>query len=213
MEVQRRFCHAGLRSRRKICAQVLLLVRGVGGFSTPGRGMRSAPPAGYNQPMRGSKPVNPASSGVKLTYDDFVLLPDDGKRHEIIEGQHYVTPSPNTKHQRVSLNLILLIGGWLEGHPTARESGSPWRRALTISDEIVREHGEPVLASAVEQASDIEWLDCLIDAGEERVRAAPSPQVIASSAHAHSSGPKRGWPCSRKPGASSGRPNRRAASL
>jgi hypothetical protein len=78
--------------------------------------MRSAPPAGYNQPMRGSKPVNPASSGVKLTYDDFVLLPDDGKRHEIIEGQHYVTPSPNTKHQRVSLNLIFCRAsrcGWL----------------------------------------------------------------------------------------------------
>jgi hypothetical protein len=38
--------------------------------------------------------VNPASSGVKLTYDDFVLLPDDGKRHEIIGGEHYVTRRP-----------------------------------------------------------------------------------------------------------------------
>jgi hypothetical protein len=44
--------------------------------------------------MGGSKPVNPASSGVKLTYDDFVLLPDDGKRHEIIGGEHYVTRRP-----------------------------------------------------------------------------------------------------------------------
>ena len=38
--------------------------------------------------------------GVKLTYDDFLLFPDDGKRHELIDGEHYVTPSPNTKHQR-----------------------------------------------------------------------------------------------------------------
>ena len=37
--------------------------------------------------------------GVKLTYDDFVHFPDDGKRHELIDGEHYVTPSPNSKHQ------------------------------------------------------------------------------------------------------------------
>ena len=33
--------------------------------------------------------------GVKLTYDDFLLFPDDGQRHELIDGEHYVTPSPN----------------------------------------------------------------------------------------------------------------------
>ena len=33
--------------------------------------------------------------GVKLTYDDFVHFPEDGKRHELIDGEHYVTPSPN----------------------------------------------------------------------------------------------------------------------
>ena len=41
--------------------------------------------------------MKPASSGVKLTYDDFVLFPDDGKRHELIDGAHYVTPSPNVR--------------------------------------------------------------------------------------------------------------------
>ena len=30
----------------------------------------------------------------RLTYDDFLLFPDDGQRHEIIDGEHYVTPSP-----------------------------------------------------------------------------------------------------------------------
>jgi Uma2 family endonuclease len=55
-----------------------------------------------------------SSPGVKLTYDDFVLFPDDGKRHELIDGEHYVTPSPNLKHQKVSGNLHLLIASWLE---------------------------------------------------------------------------------------------------
>jgi hypothetical protein len=27
------------------------------------------------------------SPGVKLTYDDFALFPDDGKRHELIDGE------------------------------------------------------------------------------------------------------------------------------
>ena len=29
--------------------------------------------------------MKPASPGLKLTYDDFVLFPDDGKRHELID--------------------------------------------------------------------------------------------------------------------------------
>jgi Uma2 family endonuclease len=47
---------------------------------------------------------------VKFTYEDFVLFPDDGHRHELIDGEHYVTPSPLTKHQRIVLNLSLLLG-------------------------------------------------------------------------------------------------------
>jgi len=53
------------------------------------------------------------SSRVKLTFDDFLLFPDDGQRHELIDGEHYVTPSPNMKHQRVSGNLHFLIRAWL----------------------------------------------------------------------------------------------------
>ena len=26
---------------------------------------------------------------LKLTYDDFLLFPDDGKRHELIDGEHF----------------------------------------------------------------------------------------------------------------------------
>ena len=27
----------------------------------------------------------------KLTYEDYLLIPEDGRRHEIIDGEHYVT--------------------------------------------------------------------------------------------------------------------------
>jgi len=61
--------------------------------------------------------MRPATPSVKFTYEDFVHFPDDGKRHEIIDGEHYVTPSPNTKHQRVVSRLVRALGNYLEAHP------------------------------------------------------------------------------------------------
>lgn len=50
-----------------------------------------------------------------LTYTDYVGIPDDGKRHEIIEGRHYVTPSPITRHQRISRRLMVQLYPQIEG--------------------------------------------------------------------------------------------------
>ena len=50
-----------------------------------------------------------ATKRIKLTYEDYVLFPNDGKRHEIIEGEHIMEPSPMTRHQVVSRNLEWLI--------------------------------------------------------------------------------------------------------
>ena len=30
----------------------------------------------------------------KLTYEDFLLIPNDGRRHELLDGEHFMTPSP-----------------------------------------------------------------------------------------------------------------------
>ena len=86
--------------------------------------------------MSGSDHVKPASSGLKLTYDDFVLFPDDGMRHELIDGEHYLTPSPNMRHQQISMNLVLLIGNWLEGHPAGRLFHAPFDVVLSKYDVV-----------------------------------------------------------------------------
>jgi Uma2 family endonuclease len=52
-------------------------------------------------------------TSTKLTYEDFLLLPDDGRRHEILDGEHSVNPSPNTKHQIVSMRLVLAFGNFI----------------------------------------------------------------------------------------------------
>lgn len=41
----------------------------------------------------------------KLTYEDYVKIPEDGCRHEIINGVHVMNPSPSTQHQHVSKRL------------------------------------------------------------------------------------------------------------
>jgi len=53
----------------------------------------------------------------RLTLDDFMRIPYDGLRHEIIDGVHYVTPSPSVRHQLIGGRLYLAIGNHLVAHP------------------------------------------------------------------------------------------------
>jgi len=80
--------------------------------------------------------MTPSSPGVKLTYDDFVQFPDDGLRHELIDGEHYVTPSPNTRHQAISLQLTLLIGNWLDRNPIGRLFYAPFDVVFSKFDVV-----------------------------------------------------------------------------
>jgi Uma2 family endonuclease len=80
--------------------------------------------------------MRPATFGAKLTYDDFLLFPDDGMRHELIDGEHYVTPSPNTRHQRISGRLYLLISNWLETHPVGELFFAPFDVVFSKFDVV-----------------------------------------------------------------------------
>jgi len=52
----------------------------------------------------------------KLTYEDYVRIPDDGKRHEIIDGEHYVTAAPFIRHQGLVVHLTVLLGSFVREH-------------------------------------------------------------------------------------------------
>jgi Uma2 family endonuclease len=86
--------------------------------------------------MSGADRTTSPRSGVKLTYDDFVLFPDDGKRHELIDGEHYVTPSPNLRHQRISGKLFLTIGSYLKAHPIGELFYAPLDVVLSNIDIV-----------------------------------------------------------------------------
>ena len=73
---------------------------------------------------------------VKLTYDDFLLFPDDGKRHELIDGEHYVTPSPNLQHQRILGRLYFAITNYLHGKPVGEVFFAPLDVVISRHDVV-----------------------------------------------------------------------------
>jgi len=101
-------------------------------------------------------------TSTKMTYEDLLLLPEDGLRHEIIDGEHYVNASPVTKHQRVSYNLIVEIGIYLRQHPVGRLYHAPLDIVFSPYDVvepdllfITNEHGEIITAKNIQGAPDL----------------------------------------------------------
>ena len=86
--------------------------------------------------MAGSDDVKASAPAVKLTYDDFLLFPDDGKRHELIDGEHYVTPSPNVRHQRVAGTLFGMIWTHLQSHPIGEVFMAPLDVVMSRHDVV-----------------------------------------------------------------------------
>jgi Uma2 family endonuclease len=86
-------------------------------------------------PMDGHHDMQPASA-TKLTYDDFLSFPDDGQRHELIDGQHYVTPSPFTAHQRVARNLITALHTYLKHAGIGEAFVAPFDIVLSRYDVV-----------------------------------------------------------------------------
>jgi Uma2 family endonuclease len=55
-----------------------------------------------------------STTGVCWTVADLDLLPDDGRRYEIIDGDLVVTRAPHWKHQTVSVKIATALENWSE---------------------------------------------------------------------------------------------------
>src|SRR5262245_21083964 len=75
-------------------------------------------------------------STAKLTYEDFLLFPDDGQRHELIDGEHYVTPSPFVRHQTLSVRLTVVLANYLQRHPLGQLFHAPLDCVFTPFDVV-----------------------------------------------------------------------------
>ena len=60
-----------------------------------------------------------------LTVADLDLMPEDGNRYEVIEGELLVSRAPSLAHQRVSRNLLIIIDSYLAQHPIGEVLATP----------------------------------------------------------------------------------------
>jgi Uma2 family endonuclease len=72
----------------------------------------------------------------KLTYDDYVRIPDDGQRHEIIDGEHYVTAAPFVPHQFLSVELSGRFRNYLQRRRIGRVLTAPTDVLLSKQDIV-----------------------------------------------------------------------------
>ncbi|MFI5305171.1 MAG: Uma2 family endonuclease [Nitrospiria bacterium] len=77
------------------------------------------------------------NTAIKFTYQDYLQITDDLNRHEIIDGEHYVTPSPMKRHQAVSINLATLIHQWVRDKNMGSVFSAPFDVVLSNSDVVV----------------------------------------------------------------------------
>jgi Uma2 family endonuclease len=108
----------------------------------------------------------PAINPLVTTIEALLGLPGDGLRHELLEGEHVVTPAPAYRHQDVLMRLVFCLADGLRGREDLKLLASPaditlGPRTLVQPDLFViridpakppaswREIGVPVLAIEV----------------------------------------------------------------
>lgn len=65
---------------------------------------------------------------IRLTYEAYVCLPEDGKRYEILDGELAAAPAPAPKHQIVSRNLEWV----LHGHARKNAAGNVFNAPIDV---------------------------------------------------------------------------------
>ena len=79
------------------------------------------------------------TSATKLTAEEFLRLPgyeEDGLRHELIDGVHYVTPSPAERHQSVVVELTLALGIYARATGIGKVYVAPFDVILSEHDVV-----------------------------------------------------------------------------
>jgi Uma2 family endonuclease len=56
------------------------------------------------------------SKRTRWTYSEFARLPNDGNRYEVIDGELYVSPSPQPRHELISQRLNRQLDNFVHEH-------------------------------------------------------------------------------------------------
>ena len=70
------------------------------------------------------------------TYEEFARLPDDGNRYEVIAGDLYVTPPPETPHQEASARFFTQLRVFANQHGLGKVLYAPVAVILAEGDYL-----------------------------------------------------------------------------
>lgn len=93
--------------------------------------------------------MDPSPTARVWTHADLEALPEDNVIREVIGGSLYVSPSPSTRHLRVSLHLVRVLWPALEDTGLARLFVAPHDVRITPHDTVSPDVG----AIALERTS------------------------------------------------------------
>lgn len=81
--------------------------------------------------------IHPAvSEALKFTYSDYLLLPDNGKRYEILEGELLMSPAPNAKHQTTLIRLVRILSAYVEKNILGQVFIAPFDVVISKNDVV-----------------------------------------------------------------------------
>jgi Uma2 family endonuclease len=72
----------------------------------------------------------------KFTYQDYLDLPNDGKRYEVINGELIMAPAPNTIHQTISNNLEDELRSFLKKQKLGKMFHAPYDVVFSETDVV-----------------------------------------------------------------------------
>jgi len=78
-----------------------------------------------------------AEKKIIFTYDDLLNWEEDKFRHELIEGEHFMTPSPSVYHQKISINLSWRLKDYIDANNLGIVLAAPTDVKLSDIDLLV----------------------------------------------------------------------------
>lgn len=98
----------------------------------------------------------------RMTFQNWLGFPDDGRFYEIIEGELYVTPPPNVEHQRISREIEFRLLQFLRAAALGEVFDAPIGVRLTDDDVlepdlvvVLQAHADRIGKQVIEGAPDL----------------------------------------------------------
>lgn len=98
----------------------------------------------------------------RLSFEDWLQFPNDGRFYEIIKGELFVSPPPSIRHQRIARNFLVHLDRFLREKKRGEVLPAPI--GVRLTDEVIPEpdlvvvlepHRERLRAQVVEGPPDL----------------------------------------------------------